>query len=288
MVTFAIAALGEPATAAPANEDDAGAPDPIEATSTDPAVIAARRSFDRGTTLYETQRFDEAVDAFTEAFELAAEIADEELRRRTSSTMLFNLARVHLGAFSVDRKVEHLRQAENLLHKYRAAEQEMGRDPDSDVDLRRLERELHAALDDVEAAENARTPNLGDGDGGGDRARPNKALFWSGVGSCVVAGAGLGVMGAGLGMGAAANDDYLTEASADGRETIDRRGQTGNILAIAGGASAGVFAAVGTGLLVAAYKKADRSGAATSTGRRLWVHGRFSRDGAGVMLGGRF
>lgn len=288
-LTIALATLGvappdtDASSIAPARS--AASEPESDSADSDPAAAEARRAFNRGTTLYETQRFDEAIEAFTSAFELAAEIEDEELRRRTSSVMLFNLARVHLGSFSVDRNVEHLRQAENLLHKYRAAEQEMGHDPDSDVDLRRLERELAGALEDVEAE---RQRSAGPDPQAGDRkSKPQPALFWSGVGSFALAGASLGVMGAGLGLGSVAEQDYVGEPTASGREDIDQRGRNANILAIAGGASAGVFAAVGTGLIVAAYRK-GRGDQTHLEPPRWWVRGHAVREFAGVSLGGRF
>lgn len=258
--------------------DRAPRPVPDDAGSTvDPAVEASRAAFDRGTTMYETQRFDEAIDAFTEAFTQAAEIEDDDLRARSASTMLFNLARAHLGAFGVDRNVEHLRQAERLMIKYREGEREAGRDPDSDVDMRRLEREIAAAMASVEARQEPETePEPG----------PNRRLLWAGVGTAAASSLGLGVMAGGLAVGQRAESDYRDEPSGSGRADLDARGRTANIVAIAGGATAGALVVIGAGLIGAAYLRKDDT--QDRRAARLTVSPALGRDGAGVVLGGRF
>ena len=125
--------------------------------------------------------------------------------------------------------------------------------------------------------------------------KPGTGLIAGGSAALVLGLGGVGIMGAGISMGAAAQRDVEALAAnppidiAQVNE-LDQRGSTANVLAYVGGAVAGVGIAVGAALIVVGVKKRKAAGAAPEDGAlsRIQVGGWALRDSAGLTLGGRF
>lgn len=263
----------------------------LYAPPSEPESPSAQRAYDEGIAAYETSDFSGAIESFSRAFSLAAEIEDPTKRGLAMNRLRFNLARAHLGAWTIDRQVEHLRTAQSLVEAYREEERREGRDPDADVELKGFERELNTAM-----SATGGPGGEGEGEGASDPTRPASGPTPSSpdvsvsidrsrtpivVGS-VLTGAGglsLGMMAVALAQGQASRAAYLNEPTADGRSQIDRQGNTWNVVAgVAGGVGAGLVVA-GVAALAVGIKRRRTAVSPTVA---------FGRGHLTLGLGGRF
>ena len=121
---------------------------------------------------------------------------------------------------------------------------------------------------------------------GADRVRmsPMKIAGYTALGC---SGLGLGLMGGGMAIAAGAQERFDTEPTQAGVDDAERLGRTGNAMAIAGAASAGVFAATGVVLLVL-EKRRLAAGDRGRSARLDALTPTWSPETIGVSLGGRF
>ncbi len=243
----------------------------------------AAAEYEAGITAYETRDYAGAIEAFTRAFELAAEIEDEDKRATAMNRLRFNLARAHVGAFGIEQDPKHLRTAESLLVDYRKQERRQGRNPDADVDLHRLEQELENALDAIEpAAAAAEGPEPAPGPSVDlDEPAPERRRGRIIAGGTLLGlgAASLGVMGYSLARGSALKQEYLDDPTASGRSSLADQGRQWNVIAGVTGGVGGALAIGGAALLVTGLRpgkgRARVDATASRTSFVLGVKGSF-------------
>ncbi len=182
-----------------------------------PTQAKARELFEDGQAKYETHDYDGAIEAFTAAYQQAQQIEDAVVRDEALARLGFNLARAHVSAYDVDHDEQHLVLARRLLSDFRGHERELGRDPDSDTDVQRLEAELterERRRDDATTVAPER-----------DRKRRR-----AGISLLVLAAPFGGVAVAGALMGAAAKNEFETVTTGDARRDARTRGRAGDVL----------------------------------------------------------
>jgi hypothetical protein len=207
--------------------------------------VEARELFQDGQAKYDTHDYDGAIEAFTAAFARAEQIEDAEVRDEALARLGFNLARAHVSAYDIDHDDEHLALARRLLADYRGYERGLGRDPDSDTDVQRLETELakrERARD--EAATNSTSSTSSPEVIKRDRTRRN-----AGISLLVLAAPFGGITVAGAIMGTAAKREFETVNTGDARRDAQSRGRTGDVLFGVGIGLAVLSAATGATLL---------------------------------------
>lgn len=229
----------------------------------------AEALFRDGEARYETHDYTGAIEAFTAAYAEAQDIADVLLRDEVLSRLAFNLGRAHVDAFDVDGDVQHLVLARKLIADYRGHERALGRDPDDDTDVLRLEADL---------AERERSTGIGsDGSGetGTNDAEPSKGKRNAGISLLVLAAPLAGVAIAGGVIGSNAERDF--ERVTTGSERLDARsrGRTGNVLL-----------GVGVGLAVASAASGVALLGVSMQGKRARVQAKLT--GAGFLISGVF
>jgi tetratricopeptide (TPR) repeat protein len=216
----------------------------------------ARALFEEGQAKYETHDYDGAIEAFTSAYAKAEQIEDAELRDEALARLGFNLARAHVSAYDIDHDAEHLSLARRLVADFRGHERALGRDPDTDTDLQRLEAELAKRERELDETENAGTTAAG-------RKKRIAGITLLGLAAPF---AGLAVTGGILGAGA--KSDFETVMTGDARRDAQSLGRTSDLLFGLGIGLAVVSAATGATLLglSAKAKKAQVSARATLGG----------------------
>ena len=217
----------------------------------------------------------------------------------------FNLAKAHVEAYTIDAKISHLKIAKNLLNKQLAVEELSEEDRNiaasllarrdayleasqakADADAaaaKKAEEEAAAVEEEASAAEETAarpsTEASPSQDDRRDKGRDMSPLKLGGIISLAGAGAGLGIMAAGFAIAGSAQDAYDNALFKSDMDAAQKRGNTGNLLTIAGGATAVALGAAGAALLVIDMKR-KKSGVA--------VLPTWSPDTLGMMVGGRF
>lgn len=260
------AAAGEPAPgdaaegAAVAGESEAAAA-PCPVARDEDALSAARELFDAGVGYYEGGEYDEAIHAWYEALSLVRRTSQN---RKVRAELIYNVARAEEKAFDIDHDIRRLRRAKRALERF--TEEVAAVYPRDEVARERaaageriaaIERKIEKAEAEARRREQARIEAMRPKfDPVLDRkvARRNRGMMATG-GALFVLGAGaLGMMGAGLAIGRAAEADLgelPAGADLEKRRAVLSRGDLGNRLAIAGAVTGGVLVVVGLPLLIA-------------------------------------
>ena len=254
--------------------------------------MEAQRLFKEARILFGTADYTGALELLTEAYRTASKIADEERRSRILHVLQVNLSQAHVEAWKVDADLEHLRIAKSLLTRHLAREEDEESESRRVAELlmERIDASLDRANEDAEASATPLAPPV-EGAGAGDAAPRDRGkmspMKIAGYTALACSGLSLGIMGGGMAIAASAQGEFDTEETQAGVDGAERRGKTGNIMAIAGGASAGAFAATGVVLLVLDKKRRVRAG----KDRVVSIDGLaplWSRQAVGFSLGGRF
>ncbi|PRQ01185.1 hypothetical protein [Enhygromyxa salina] len=241
----------------------ASAPAPVE----DPdsvMISAAQQLFLDGQTRYETHDYLGAIEAFTGAYAVAEEIGDPIRRDRALARLRYNLARAHVYAYDVDAAHEHLELARRLMADYRADERAIGKDPDTDTDVKQLEDDLVQR----EAAHQRAVAHLQGPPPDPINTRRGQTQRRAGISMIALAAPFAGLAVAGGLMGAQANRAFTSVTTEDARTAAQQRGRTGNVLFGVGVGLAVISAASGATLigLSAKTRRAELSLSATPTG----------------------
>ena len=243
------------------------------------AADDTRALFDRASSQYETSQYKEAVETYTEAYQLSRQIEDEDLRALVQAAIFFNLAQAHSKAYALDQSKDHLLKTVDLLDKYLAQTADLADKADAEALLEQTKAEL-ARLEQEEESEQAASepvqPPAPLVDAPPKDRRGMRAGGFALVGLGVAAG-GLAIGGAALAERAEGN--YVEGPTRDDRDSAQRQGTTANALVLTGAISAGVFVTVGVALLVAGRKRK-----ATTPTPSAWL----SPTSAGVAIGGSF
>lgn len=282
----------EPTSSAQPEPEGANKDAPAPAVADQPSAFSeAQRLFKEARILYGTADYEGALELLTKAYRTASKIEDPEKRARILHVLQVNLSQAHVEAWKIDADLEHLRVAKSLLARH------LSREEDEESESRRaaevlmtfIEESLAKAEDEA-ATEPSPTPPVEMAGGLDEEPRDRgkmSAFQIAGYTALACGGLGLGVMGGGMAIAAGAQSDFDSEATQDGVDAAERRGKTGNLMAIAGGASAGVFAATGVVLLVLDKRRRDRAGQDT-TARLQGVAPLWTGETVGISLGGRF
>lgn len=288
LLAAALAGAG-PGTAALAAAPEASA-DPL---------ADAQRLYDRGKAKFETADYTDAIELWTEAYAIVPETPESS---QIKVLLLYNLATAREKQFEVSRDPAELRKAAILLQSFEdsiatlygegeeaEAERAKVREKLAAVEARLREHEAaQVPADDgdepTEAAEPTDVEPTTPPEADDEPARASRGLV---IGGAVAAGlgvGGLGLMAAGLGMGARANDisDLAPNDIDDRRDRFDR-GRTGNALAIAGGVAGGVLLVTGAVLLGLGLSRARAGRSSTMALAPAPLRG-----GTGLVLHGRF
>ena len=117
--------------------------------------------FKEGSAQYDSADYNGAIDKFTKALEIVTSVdGPTKIRLR----LIFNIATAHEKAFTIDKDVQHLRQALNLYRRYLAfAERtgDLGEELTVDSRISRLEKQLrmHSEIEsNVARADNPLPP----------------------------------------------------------------------------------------------------------------------------------
>jgi hypothetical protein len=223
----------------------------------------ARELFEQGQAKYDTHDYDGAIEAFTAAYARAEQIEDSTVRDEAVARLGFNLARAHVSAYDIDHDDEHLVLARRLLADFRGHERELGRDPDNDTDVQRLEGEL---------AERERQRNEAVAPELGKRDRKRRS---AGISMLVLAAPFGGIAVAGAIMGAQAKSAFETVTTGDARRDAQARGRTGDVLLGVGIGLAVLSAATGATLLGMSAKTKRGQVTARATFGGLVIEGAF-------------
>ena len=265
--------------------DLAHAANVVEPAPSDDPTARAQQLYREAKTAYDLADYDTAIDLFTESYKLTQTIPDPALRNKALLALQFNLAKAHVEAYSIDRESQHLRVARNLLQKQLATEalaetdRAVAQSLLEDIDAQLAEADAAGTdpvADDPDTvnttppAAGANRPETGpvaDGTNDGDAsARRDRAkmspLKLGGIISLAGAGAGLGALAAGAVIAAGAQNDFEQATTGGDVDAAERRGRTGNLVAIAGGVSAGVLAATGVALLVVDRRRSSATSVA--------------------------
>ena len=271
--------------------DEASAPDTTQ---------RAQDLYRQAKTAYDLADYDTAIELFTESYKLTQAIPDEALRTKALLALQYNLARSHVEAFSIDRDPQHLRIGQNLLKKQLAVAGLSDEDRSVAEDLM---GEIEVALAETEASRSSGASNTSsaaasdldavaeeepvDTSTGTDAPQPDAdrramtPLRLGGIVSLAGAGAGLGALAAGAVIASQAQQNFETATTGTDVSAAERRGNTGNIVAISGAVSAGVLAATGVALLVVDAKQRRAAG-------NVSLLPALSPQGSGLFITGRF
>lgn len=240
----------------------------------------------------------------------AAELLSEEAGIRSDPVLYIDAADAYREAGIKDKSrpaletgIEKARIGLDILHFL----EDPRCDPDWQLldsgkiagEIRRGEKVIadsEQAISDMETKTEAAPAPVEEPKGRKKAPRDGRGLIAGGSLLTVVGVAGLGMLGAGLATGAAAQRDVnkLNESDLDYQskfDDIDAKGKRGNTLSIAGAVVGGVGLAAGIALLVLGVKKRNKyraehgSDDSTASLRVLPVGG---RGQAGLMLMGRF
>jgi tetratricopeptide (TPR) repeat protein len=279
LVALAVGLTGVQTRAAPRNRrppppvPTEPAPAPAEETP----LQRAEQLFRRGVARYEIAKYDEAVQLWTEAYEILEPTLDNKAIR---NDLVYNIARAQVEAYRIDHDTRRLRQAKQLLERYLEVYRELaGTDEPSAPEVAQAEgriAEIDAMIREAEqAAEQERAAR--DNAPAKDAARRQaRALVISGAVVTSLGVVGLGVAFAGIGVGVQADRAFEDEPAQ--RETHRRRGRQANVLVATGTAVGVAFLAAGIALLVIGKRNERRLRADALAGGGTY----------GLALSGRF
>lgn len=225
--------------------------------------VEARALFEAGQAKYDTHDYSGAIEAFTAAYARAEQIEDATVRDEALARLGFNLARAHVSAYDIDHDDEHLVLARRLLADFRGYERGLGRDPDRDTDVQRLEAEL---AERERQRDEAVVPELGEREPKRRRA---------GISMLVLAAPFGGVAVAGAIMGAQAKREFESVTTGDARRDAQTRGRTGDVLLGVGIGLAALSVATGATLLGVSAKSKRGQVTARATFGGLVIEGAF-------------
>jgi tetratricopeptide (TPR) repeat protein len=255
----------------PVSAHAGGLADILADEDSDPESVAKAR-FTEGKVLLETSAYLDSLEAFREAYAAAQSIEDEERRDWVLQSLRYYLADAHFRSYGVDGQKAHLATSRDLLERVLNTYPE---EEDATALLANVTKALAKHTDEAEMAEEtasvfllpdakpkavSRPPRASEPGSAAPVAEPpeldqprNAHLAW-GIAATTVGAIGLGVMGAGIGIGNAAERDYLT-ASTSEQGALDVQGRAGNTLAIAGGVAGGLSLVTGAVLIGVGVKK---------------------------------
>jgi hypothetical protein len=232
----------------------------------------ARELFEQGQARYATHDYDGAIEAFTAAHARAEQIEDATVRDEAVARLGFNLARAHASAYDIDHDADHLVLARRLLADFRGYERELGRDPDTDTDVQRLEAELSERERQQAERERQQAPAE---PAPLERGEPDRKRRSAGISMLVLAVPFAGVAVAGAIMGAQSKSAFETVTSGDARRDAQARGRTGDVLFGVGIGLAVLSAATGATLLGMSAKSKRGQVTARATLGGLVIEGAF-------------
>ncbi|WP_106394078.1 hypothetical protein [Enhygromyxa salina] len=244
----------------------------------DLASAEAQVLFQDAQAKYETHDYAGAIELFTAAYARAHDIEDGEVRDQALGRLSFNLAQTHVLAYDIDLEPQHFVVARKLLADYRGYERALGRDPDVDTDVIRLENEL-AERERIEAeaeAEAAAEAEPGEvalpvaDTSVRDRRRRRVGIA---LVSLAAPFGGLAVAGAVIGTGA--KSEFEEGTTGDLRLAATSRGRTGDILLGVGVGLAVISAATGATLLGLSFQSERGHVAVRATPGGLVIGGAF-------------
>lgn len=287
------AAPPDGAEVAPAPENgasDDGAEDAVQADG----IEAAADLYRRGEAKFAAAEYQTAIDLWTEAFAIVADSNDPRAAAILDA-LIYNMAKAQLFAFRLDEDPMRLKRAQASLSRHleglrpRVEAGEPGMDTalaDGETLLDQIEQELEAFEanpDPPDPDPPDQNPPDQDPEPEPPPDHPGRGLIIGGAVTTTLGLGGLGVMSAGLAIGARAAADVDGWEDAEAREGLPAdavaRGQTGNTLAIAGGVAGGVLVATGVTLLALGIaKNRSRVAAAPTLGPTF----------AGLAVAGRF
>ncbi|TPV93189.1 MAG: hypothetical protein B7733_21730 [Myxococcales bacterium FL481] len=280
---FFVLAVLRPPTSAHAEPvaADASAAEPAQLSAD--AEETARRSFERGQSLYDTLDYEGAIEAWTETYAMFPDSAEYTSVR---GTVLYAIAQARLALFGADQDVEHLRHAQRLLVAYKSGLADSDVDATAEVDswIRRVEAKIEEAQPqpkpkptpaasrppaDVQAADTpplvaAPLASASDDPLVRNRAdRPGRGLVLAGTTLAVLGGTLAAVGGTLASVRAqqrsdevdavnAGNPDQLTLAEAQALHDEGRRAEIYQAISFAGG---GALLAAGTTMLIVGLKR---------------------------------
>lgn len=254
----------------------------------------ARQLFSRADSQYQTADYVGAAASFREAFIVAKEIEDPELRANVQSAIIFNLARANVKAYGTDPKPAYLRQAIELLEDRLGAQ--AGVDPEAEALLAearallaQVESETESesgpvqpapSLDEIERRE-GESEDRGGTVEGVDRSKRTRleVVGYTTMGLSVI---GFGMLGGGAAISTTATSDYEGSRSGEEREDAERQGRLGNTLIVTGAVAGGVLLTTGAVLSLVGRRRRGTSVASVR------VVPQASSNQAGVVLSGRF
>jgi hypothetical protein len=230
----------------------------------------ARALFEDGQAKYDTHDYDGAIDAFTAAYARAEQIEDAAVRDEALARLGFNLARAHVSAFDIDNDDEHLVLARRLLADFRGYERELGRDPDNDTDVQRLEAELAERERQRSEAVAPESDKVAPEPTKRDRKRRAAGISLLGLGGT------FGVVAvAGAIMGAQAKSEFESVTTGDARRDAQTLGRTGDVLFGVSIGLAALSAVTGATLLGLSAKSKRGQVTARATFGGLVIEGAF-------------
>lgn len=240
----------------------------------DPAT-EARALFLDGQAKYETHDYDGAIAAFTAAFEQAEQIEDADVRDEALARLAFNLARAHVSAYDIDDDPRRLALASRLIADFRSHERALGRDPDTDTDLRRLEAELFERERKHKETQTATTTTAVPPTEPPEVTPRDRKRRAAGISLLVLAAPFAGLAATGAILGTQAKADFQTATTGDDRRSAQSIGRTSDLLFGLGIGLAVVSGATGAALLGVSAK-----------GKRTQISARATLGG--FVLEGRF
>jgi hypothetical protein len=289
---------GIAALAAPTATAEAAEPAPAE------PLEDAQQLYDRGRAKFETADYAAAIELWTEAYATVPETAEGN---QIKVILIYNLATAREKQFDVSRDPAELRQAAILLRNFEQSIPALyGDGQEADAERVKVQDKLAALDQRLAEHEAARSDGEADGeaDGGADGEAepvepepttlpdttpddgPQPGARGLVIGGAVAAGlgvGGLGLMAAGLAIGARANDiSGLADDDVDGRRAQFDRGRTGNTLGLVGGVAGGVLLVTGAVLLGLGLRRSRGGNVALVPGVAPM------RGGTALVLQGRF
>ena len=235
------------------------------------AGAEARALFEDGQAKYETHDYDGAIEAFTAAYAKAEQIDDDELREEALARLGFNLARAHVSAYDIDHEDDHLTLARRLIADFRGHERALGRDPDRDTDLQRLESELTERERERDNANaNANTNTLSP-----EAQKRKRKQRNAGISMLVLAVPFGGLAATGAILGSGAKHDFETVTTYAERHDAQSLGRTSDVLFGVGVGLAVVAAATGAALLGVSAKSKRTQVTARATLGGFVLEGKF-------------
>jgi ElaB/YqjD/DUF883 family membrane-anchored ribosome-binding protein len=242
--------------------------------------------YTQGQEKFDAGEYGNAADLWAEAVRALPENPDNSATRQT----IMNLALdAYVRAYRGDQDRSHVDKAKTLLDEYEASLEASGGALGSEIASEKAKvedilAELAAAEQPEDEPEDEPDPVPDTNDQVFVNEKPGQGLVIGGAVMLGVGAAGLGLMVGGLvGGGSAQKAFEASVPGSDDRESIRKRGQTMNILAITGGVVGGVFLGAGVALLIIGLQ---RNKAARLN--RVMVLPEVGPDYAGFGLSGRF